>query len=86
MLSINNVKELVKDESLKSFVLKSVFDANDYKLNDIKKFKQKLFLELPFYRNILYDNDGKTIRSAIYMDKNIVTEKRKDFIFQTFIP
>ena len=87
VLSINNVKELVKDESLKSFVLKSVFDANDYKLNDIKKFKQKLLLELPFYRNILYDNDGKTIRSAIYMDKNIVnTEKRKDFIFQTFIP
>ena len=87
VLSINNVKELVKDESLKSFVLKSVFDTNDYKLNDIKKFKQKLLLELPFYRNILYDNDGKTIRSAIYMDKNIVnTEKRKDFIFQTFIP
>ena len=87
VLSINNVKELVKDENLKSFVLKSVFDTNDYKLNDIKKFKQKLLLELPFYRNILYDNDGKTIRSAIYMDKNIVnTEKRKDFIFQTFIP
>ena len=87
VLSINNVKELVKDESLKSFVLKSVFDTNDYKLNDIKKFKQKLLLELPFYRNILYDNNGKTIRSAIYMDKNIVnTEKRKDFIFQTFIP
>ena len=87
VLSINNVKELVKDESLKSFVLKSVFDTNDYKLSDIKKFKQKLLLELPFYRNILYDNDGKTIRSAIYMDKNIVnTEKRKDFIFQTFIP
>ena len=87
VLSINNVKELVKDESLKSFVLKSVFDTNDYKLSDIKKFKQKLLLELPFYRNILYDNNGKTIRSAIYMDKNIVnTEKRKDFIFQTFIP
>ena len=87
VLSINNVKELVKDESLKSFVLKSVFDTNDYKLNDIKKFKQKLFLELPFYRNILYDNDGKTIRSAIYLDKNIVnTAQRKDFIFKTFIP
>ena len=87
VLSINNVKELVKDESLKSFVLKSVFDTNDYKLTDIDKFKQKLLLELPFYRNILYDNDGKTIRSAIYLDKNIVnTAQRKDFIFKTFIP
>ena len=86
-LSTNNVQELVKDENLRSFVLKSVFDTNDYKLTDIDKFKQKLLLELPFYRNILYDNDGKTIRSAIYLDKNIVnTAQRKDFIFKTFIP
>ena len=86
-LSTNNVQELVKDENLRSFVLKSVFDTNDYKLTDINKFKQKLLLELPFYRNILYDNCGKTIRSAIYLDKNIVnTAHRKDFIFETFIP
>ncbi len=86
-LSTSNVKELVKDENLRSFVLKSVFDATYYKLTDIDKFKQKLLLELPFYRNIIYDNDGKTIRSAIYMDKNIVnTVKRKDFIFKTFVP
>ena len=43
VLSINNVKELVKDESLKSFVLKSVFDANDYKLNDIKNLSKSSF-------------------------------------------
>lgn len=86
-LSTNNVKELVKDEKLKSFVLKSVFDIADYKLSDIEKFKQKLLLELPFYKNILYDKDGETIRSAIYMDKEIVnTVQRKDFIFKTFIP
>ena len=86
-LSTNNVQELVKDEDLKSFVLKSVFDVVDYKPSEIEKFKQKLLLELPFYKNILYDSDGQTIRSAIYMDKKIVnTVKRKDFIFNTFIP
>ncbi len=86
-LSTNNVQELVKDEDLKSFVLKSVFDVADYKPSEIEKFKQKLLLELPFYKNILYDSDGQTIRSAIYMDKKIVnTVKRKDFIFNTFIP
>ena len=86
-LSTNNVQELVKDEDLKSFVLKAVFDVTDYKPSDIKKFKQKLLLELPFYKNILYDSDGQTIRSAIYMDKKIVnTVQRKDFIFNTFIP
>jgi uncharacterized protein len=86
-LSTNNVQELVKDEDLKSFVLKSVFDVADYKPSEIEKFKQKLLLELPFYKNILYDSDGQTIRSAIYMDKKIVnTVQRKDFIFNTFIP
>ena len=86
-LSTNNVQELVKDEKLKSFVLKSVFDIEDYELSDIEKFKQKLLLELPFYKNILYDSDGQTIQSAIYLDKNIVnTIQRKDFIFKTFMP
>ena len=86
-LSTNNVQELVKDENLKSFVLKSVFDVENYELSDIEKFKQKLLLELPFYKNILYDPDGETIRSAIYVDKKIVnTVQRKDFIFKTFIP
>ena len=86
-LSTNNVQELIKDEDLKSFVLKSVFDVSDYDPSEIEKFKQKLLLELPFYKNILYDSDGQTIRSAIYMDKKIVnTVQRKDFIFNTFIP
>ena len=86
-LSTNNVQELVKDEQSKTFVLKSIFDATDYDAYAIEKLKQKLLLELPFYQNILYDKDGETIRSAIYLDKKIVnTVQRKDFIFQTFIP
>ena len=86
-LSINNVVELIKDEDLKSFVLKSVFDVANYEPSDIEKFKQKLLLELPFYKNILYNSEGRTIRSAIYMDKKIInTVQRKDFIFKTFIP
>ena len=39
-LSTNNVKELVKDENIKSFVLKPVFDVSDYVLSDIKKLYQ----------------------------------------------
>ena len=86
-ISTNNVKELVKDENIKSFVLKPVFDVSDYELSDIKKFKQKLLLELPFYKNILYNTGGKTIRSTIYLDKKIVnTIQRKEFIFKTFLP
>ena len=86
-LSTNNVKELIKDEEMKTFSLKSVFDIADYDTIEIKKFKQKLLSDLPFYKNLIFDSDGETVRSAIYMDKKIVnTEKRKDFIFNTFIP
>jgi predicted RND superfamily exporter protein len=86
-LSTNNVQELVKDEKLKKFVLQSVFNPQDSGLSAIKKFKQKLFYELPFYSNILYDEERQTIRTAIYLDKTIVnTAQRRDFIFKTFIP
>ena len=86
-LSTNNVQELVKDEKLKKFVLQSVFNPQDSDLSAIEKFKQKLFYELPFYSNILYDEERQTIRTAIYLDKTIVnTAQRRDFIFKTFIP
>lgn len=86
-LSINNVQELVKDDTLKKFVLKPIFDPTDYDSLAIEKFKQKLLLELPFYKNILYDRERQTIRSGIYLDKKIInTVQRKDFIFKTFIP
>ena len=86
-LSTNNVQELVKDEKLKKFVLQSVFNHQDSSLSAIEKFKQKLFYELPFYSNILYDEERQTIRTAIYLDKKIVnTAQRRNFIFKTFIP
>ena len=86
-LSTNNVQELVKDDTLKKFVLKPIFDPTDYDSLAVEKFKQKLLLELPFYKNILYDRERQTIRSAIYLDKKIInTVQRKDFIFKTFIP
>ena len=63
------------------------FNPQDSGLSAIEKFKQKLFYELPFYSNILYDEERQTIRTAIYLDKTIVnTAQRRDFIFKTFIP
>ena len=87
ILSVNNVKELVKDEKEKKFILQNALGDNNINNNTLETFKQKLLLKLPFYYNILYSSDGKSIRTAIYMDKNIVnTVQRKEFIFQTFLP
>jgi predicted RND superfamily exporter protein len=86
-ISTNNVQELIKDENQKKFVLRNLLPNKKIDSVALEKFKQNLLIELPFYKNILYSNDGKSIRSAIYMKKDIVnTSGRKDFIFQNFIP
>ena len=86
-LSTNNVQSLVKDETQKKFFLQNLLPNKKIDSVKLEKFKQNLILELPFYKNILYSINGKSIRTAIYMDKDIVnTSQRKDFIYQTFIP
>ncbi len=86
-ISTNNVQELIKDENQKKFRLRNLLPNKKIDSVALEKFKQNLLIELPFYKNILYSNDGKSIRSAIYMNKDIVnTSRRKDFIFQNFIP
>ena len=86
-LSTNNVQSLIKDETQKKFFLQNLLPNKKIDSVKLEKFKQNLILELPFYKNILYSINGKSIRTAIYMDKDIVnTSQRKDFIYQTFIP
>ena len=87
VLSTENIKDLKKNKKDNSFVLKEVSKQFPIEAKNSKKFKEKLFLELPFYKNLLYDVNTNTIRSIIYMDPEIVnTAKRRDFIFDIFIP
>ena len=87
VLSFDNLKEIVKNEKLKRFELKSVLEGQKQDTFNIKNLKQKLFLELPFYENLILNKKTGSMRMVIYMDKNIVnTSKRKDFILKKFIP
>ena len=50
-------------------------------------YKKQLFNDLPFYENLIYNKETGTIRSAIYLKKDIVnTPIRKDFIVKDLIP
>ena len=87
VFSTENVQEMIKNNKEGNFYLKKVSDnlPADFKPNE--KFKEKLFLELPFYENLLFDKKSSTIRSVIYMDPEIVnTSLRKEFIYEKFIP
>ena len=87
VLSTENIQELVKDNTNKSFVLKEVSEELPPEGKFPEKFKEKLYLELPFFENLLFEKNSNTIRSIIYMDPEIVnTAHRKDFIFDVFIP
>ena len=87
VLSTENIKDLKKNKKDKSFIFKEVSKQFPIEAKNPKKFKEKLFLELPFYKNLLYEENTSTIRSIIYMDPNIVnTAERRDFIFDSFIP
>ena len=87
VLSTDNLQELLKDQKNKKLFLQEVPLSSTDDAQELKKFKTKLFLELPFYENLLYDVKSNTIRSVVYMDPDIVnTALRKDFIIESFIP
>ena len=77
ILSTNNLIELKKDSKNKKLIVENInIDS-----------KEKLFNELPFYENLIYNKTSESIRSILYMDKKIInTPLRKDFIFKKLIP
>ena len=87
VLSFDNIKDLVKDNDNKRFIHKEIFEDNKFDLENIAKFKEKIFYDLPFYNKLLLGNQNKTARTIISLNTEIVnTEIRKDFILDNFIP
>lgn len=87
VLSFDNIKDLVKDNDKKRFVLKEIFGNNKFDAESIQNFKEKIFYDLPFYNKLLLGNENRTVRTIIYLNTEIVnTEIRKDFILKDFIP
>ncbi|MGS2740761.1 efflux RND transporter permease subunit [Sinomicrobium sp. M5D2P17] len=87
VVSTDNLKELVKNTEKQEFELKPFLDHQPESEAAIDTLKNHLFHELPFYESLLFNKETETIRTAVYIDKEIVnTPVRKDFIFNDFIP
>ncbi len=85
-VSITDIKKLEADRKNRKFVVSPLLDKTPSNQEDIEKIKEQLFEKLPFYENILYNEEG-TIQTAIYLKKDIVnTPERADFIEQVLIP
>ena len=86
VLSTDNLQELVKDNEKQEFVLQPLLKKQPESRKEIDSITQHLFNNMPFYDNLLYNKSSKTIRTVMYLDKDIVnTSVRKDFILKDMI-
>lgn len=81
VVSISNLQKLTKNNTKKRFEL-TPFIVDTLNSNEaVENLKNQLFNNYPFYDNFLYNTKTQTVRTAIYIKKDIVnTSKRKDFI------
>lgn len=83
VLSTDNLQELVKDTVKQEFVMQPFIIQTPKTKKEVDSLTNHLFNDLPFYDNLIYNKKTHTIRSVIYLDKDIVnTSVRKDFILE----
>lgn len=83
VLSTDNLKELVKDTLKQEFVLQAFIKKDPTTTAEIDSLASHLFNEMPFYEDLIYNKQTKTIRTIVYLDKDIInTPARKDFILE----
>ncbi|MBA6151674.1 efflux RND transporter permease subunit [Gelidibacter maritimus] len=81
VLSIKDLQKLVKNTEKQKFDLQPFITDYLTTLAEIDTLQQELFQQYPFYDNFLFNKETRTIRTAIYLKKDIVnTSIRKDFI------
>lgn len=88
VISFKELKQLVKNDSLKAFELKPFIDQSKLKNSSyLKKKQNELIQKLPFYESLLFNKKSGVVRSVIYLNKNIVNTKiRKDFVLNKLLP
>ena len=86
-ISLKDLKLLDKKENPQRFELQSFITDSIYTNKQASDYKKLLFNDLPFYENLVYNKTTGTVRSAIYLKKDIInTPIRRDFIVEKLIP
>jgi predicted RND superfamily exporter protein len=87
VVSIKDLQKLVKDTKNEKFVLEPFIKDSIASREQILSLEYDLFKKYPFYDNFLFNKETKTIRTAIYLNKEIVnTSARKDFVISVLQP
>ena len=84
VVGIGDLQKLVKNTEKEQFDLEPFIKDSISSVSELELLQKDLFTKYPFYDNFLFNSETKTIRSAIYLKKDIVnTSLRKDFILKT---
>ncbi len=87
VVSIKDLQKLIKDDVNEKFDLEPFIKDSVVSIQQIETLQNELFNKYPFYDNFLFNKRTKTIRTALYLKKDIVnTSERKDFIVNHLIP
>lgn len=83
VLSTDNLQELIKDNVQQEFVMRPFIKSQPKNKQEVDSLVQHLFTNMPFYEGLIYNKKSRTIRTVVYLDKDILnTTVRKDFILE----
>tara|TARA_R100000353_G_scaffold43121_1_gene34544 strand:+ start:97268 stop:99661 length:2394 start_codon:yes stop_codon:yes gene_type:complete len=86
-LSVGNLQKLEKKKDTTGFTLVPFIKDSIYTTKNLANYKDELFNRLPFYNGLIYSPNKQSIRSAIYLKKDIInTPARKDFVINDLVP
>ena len=86
-LSLGNLQKLEKLKDSTAFAMVPFIKDSVFTSEKLQKIQYELFEKLPFYNGLVYSPNKEGVRTAIYLEKDIVnTADRKDFIVQELIP
>lgn len=86
-LSVGDLKKLEKRKDSAGFHLVPFLKDSVVSEENIARYKYELLNKLPFYEGLIYSPDKASVRTAVYLNKDIVnTAARKDFIVENLIP
>ena len=87
VISIGNLKKLQKFNDPNRFEMVPLVKKEKWDSTKVAGYKDEIFNKLPFYDNLVYSNNSKTLQTALYIKKEIVNSKeRKIFVIDELVP
>ena len=86
-LSIGDLQKLEKRTDAEGFKMVPFIQDSVFTQEKLDRYQYELFSKLPFYNGLVYSPNKQSVRTAIYLNKDIVNSfARKEFIDKNLIP